>query len=383
VFLVPSKDLLALDIVAAQHNIRSMTNPLLTPIALGDIAAPNRILMAPLTRARSNREGLANPLMAQYYAQRAGAGLIISEATAISAEGRGWPNAPSIWNREQAESWKQVTQAVHDAGGRIVLQLWHMGRVSHPELHGIQPVSASATTAPGEAHTYQGKQPYVEARALETHEIPRLIADYENAALLAKEAGFDGVQLHGANGYLIDQFLRDGTNHRTDAYGGSIETRTRLLKEVTEALIRVWGAGRVSVRLSPNDGIQGVEDSDTYALFDHAAKVLDDLNIGFLEIRDPLPSGTFGSGLGPRRSAHLKTIFKGPVVDNADYTAESGEAALEKGEADAISYGRPFITNPDLVDRIAHGHPWTEGGDPSAWYGNSAEGYTSFPPYSA
>ncbi|MBB3955455.1 alkene reductase [Novosphingobium sediminicola] len=360
-----------------------MTNPLLSPIALGDITAPNRILLAPLTRGRSNREGLANPLMAQYYAQRAGAGLLISEATAISAEGRGWPNAPGIWNREQAESWKQVTQAVHDAGGRIVLQLWHMGRVSHPQLHGIQPVSASATTAPGEAHTFEGKQPYVEARALETHEIPRLIADYENAARLAKEAGFDGVQLHGANGYLIDQFLRDGTNHRTDDYGGSIENRTRLLKEVTQALIRVWGAGRVSVRLSPNDGIQGVEDSDTYALFDHAVKVLDDLNIGFLEIRDPLPSGTFGSGLGPRRSAHLKTIFKGPVVDNADYTAQSGAAALEKGEADAISYGRPFITNPDLVDRIAHGHPWTEGGDPSAWYGNSAEGYTSFPPYSA
>jgi len=358
-----------------------MTNPLLTPIALGDIAAPNRILLAPLTRVRSDRAGLANPLMAQYYAQRASAGLLISEATAISAEGHGWPNAPGIYSPEQTESWKQVTSAVHARGGRIILQLWHMGRVSHPSLHGIQPVSASATTAPGEAHTYEGKSPYVEARALETAEIPRLIADYGLAARNAKEAGFDGVQLHAANGYLIDQFLRDGTNHRTDQYGGSIENRTRLLKEVTQALINVWGAGRVSVRLSPNDGIQGVEDSDTNALFDHAAKVLDDLQIGFLEMRDPAPEGTFGAGLGPRRAAHLKTIFTGPLVDNSDYTAQTGAEAITSGAADAIAFGRAFITNPDLVERIAGGHPWAPANNPAEWYGAGPEGYTTYPAF--
>lgn len=359
-----------------------MTNPLLTPLALGDILAPNRILMAPVTRSRSDRQGLANPLMAEYYAQRASAGLLITEATAISQEGHGWPNAPGLYTPEQVASWKQVTDAVHARGGRIMVQLWHMGRVAHSANTGLQPVSASATAAPGDAHTYEGKKPYEQARPLETSEIPRLLADYRAAAEHAREAGFDGVQLHAANGYLIDQFLRDGTNHRTDQYGGSIENRTRLLAEVTQTLIDVLGKGRVSVRLSPNDGIQGVEDSDTFALFDHAAKVLDDLGIAFLEIRDPLPSGTFGSGMGPRRAAHLKTIFKGPLIDNADYTAETAAAALAAGEADGIAFGRPYIANPDLVERIAGGHPWAPS-DPATWYVPGAAGYTDYPVFSA
>ena len=358
-----------------------MTNPLLTPLALGDIALANRILMAPLTRARSNREGLANPLMAQYYAERASAGLIISEATAISLEARGWPNAPGIWNAGQTASWQQVTQAVHARGGRIVLQLWHMGRISHSSLHGIQPVSASATTAPGEAHTFEGTRPYEQARALDTAEIPRLIADYTVAAENAKRAGFDGVQLHGANGYLIDQFLRDGTNQRTDRYGGSIANRTRLLAEVTEALIGVWGRGRVGVRLSPNDAANGAEDSDIFALFDHAAGVLNDLGIAFLEMRDPPANGTFRAGLGARRAGHLKTIFKGPLIDNSDYTAQSAAAAVAAGEADGIAFGRPYIANPDLVERIAGDHPWASPGDPATWFFGSAEGYVGFPTY--
>jgi len=357
-----------------------MTNPLLTPIALGDIVAPNRILMAPLTRGRSNREGLANALMTQYYAQRASAGLLITEATAISLEGAGWPNAPGIYTAEQAESWKQVTSAVHARGGRIVLQLWHMGRVTHSANNGLQPVSASATTAPGETHTYDGKAPYEMARALGSDEIPRLLADYAAAAAHAREAGFDGVQLHAANGYLIDQFLRDGTNHRTDQYGGSIENRTRLLREVTQTLIDVLGKGRVSVRLSPNDGIQGVEDSDTYALFDHAVAVLDELGIGFLEMRDPAPGGTFGSGIGPRRAGHLKSIFKGPVIDNADYTVESASAAILAGQADGIAFGRAFISNPDLVERIVAGQDWAQS-DPGEWYGAGAKGYTDYPAF--
>lgn len=359
-----------------------MSNPLLTPLALGDILAPNRILLAPLTRARSDRAGLANPLMADYYAQRASAGLLITEATAISREGHGWPNGPGLYTPEQVASWKQVTDAVHAKGGRIIAQFWHMGRVAHSANTGLQPVSASATTAPGDAHTYDGKKPYEQARALETSEIPRLLADYAAAAANAREAGFDGVQLHAANGYLIDQFLRDGTNHRTDQYGGSIENRTRLLAEVTQTLIDVLGKGRVSVRLSPNDGIQGVEDSDTYALFDHAAKVLNDLGIAFLEIRDPLPTGTFGAGLGPRRAGHLKTIFKGPLIDNADYTAETAAAALTAGEADGIAFGRPFIANPDLVERIAAGHPLAKD-DPATWYVPGAKGYTDYPVFSA
>ena len=359
-----------------------MSNPLLTPLALGDITVPNRIIMAPLTRARSDQTGIATPLMVDYYSQRASAGLLITEATAISQEGLGWPNAPGLFTPEQIASWKTVTDAVHAKGGRIVVQLWHMGRLTHSANNGLQPVAPSAITAPGETHTYAGKAPYEAPRALETAEIPRLIADYRAAAVAAQQAGFDGVQLHAANGYLIDQFLRDGTNHRTDPYGGSLENRTRLLVEVTQALIDVLGKGRVSVRLSPNDSLQGTEDSDTYALFDVATQALNTLGIAFLEIRDPLPTGTFGSGLGPRRAAHLKTLFDGPLIDNADYTAETAAAAISAGEADAIAFGRPFIANPDLVERIAGGHPWASS-NPATWYAPGAEGYTDYPTFTA
>ena len=358
-----------------------MTNALFQPIQLGAIQAPNRILMAPLTRGRARTPSVPTPMMATYYRQRASAGLIISEATAISPEGAGWPSAPGIWSEEQTQAWKPVTDAVHDAGGRIVMQLWHMGRIVHPYfLGGEPPVSASATRAPGQAHTPLGKQDYATARPLRLDEIPRLVDDYGHAAENAKKAGFDGVQLHGANGYLIDQFLRNGSNLRDDDYGGPVENRTRLLGEVTRRLIEIWGAGRVSVRLSPNGESQGVDDSDPASIFGEAARVLQALDIGFLELREPGPDGTFGSTDVPKQGALIRSIFKGSLVLNSDYTAETAEADLVSGRADAISFGRPYISNPDLVERIRAGVEFAPNiGAPRTWYSAGEAGYTDYP----
>ncbi len=355
---------------------------LFDPIRLGAIEAPNRIIMAPLTRGRASMPGnIPNDVNRLYYEQRAGAGLIISEATGISSEGLGWPKAPGIWSDAQVEGWKPVVKAVHDAGGRIICQLWHMGRIVHPSYNdGALPVSSSATTAPGQAWTLTGKQPFVEARPLEISEVPRLLEDYRNAAEKAKAAGFDGVQLHAANGYLIDQFLRDNSNFREDEYGGSIENRIRLLIEVTEVLISVWGADRVSVRLSPNGDSQGVDDSNPEALFTAAAAALDQLGIGFLELREPGPEGTFGRTDVPKQSPVIRKVFKGPLVLNSDLTLEEGNALIESGLADAVSYGRPFISNPDLVERFRQGAALNED-KPMNWYiyEDPNEGYTDFP----
>jgi 2,4-dienoyl-CoA reductase-like NADH-dependent reductase (Old Yellow Enzyme family) len=252
---------------------------LFDPVRFGAIALPNRILMAPLTRGRATREAVPTPVMAEYYAQRASAGLIITEATGISREGLGWPSAPGLWNDAQVEGWKPVTDAVHDAGGRIVAQLWHMGRVVHPDLGGGQPVSASATTAPDFAHTYEGKKPYVESRAATHEDVDRIVGDYAAAARNAIAAGFDGVQVHGANGYLIDQFLRDSANHRTDEYGGSIENRLRLVTEVLSAVGDAIGMDRVGIRFSPNILSNGIEDSDPPALFVALAARLEELQV--------------------------------------------------------------------------------------------------------
>jgi len=355
---------------------------LFDPITVGGLTCPNRIWMAPLTRGRSTRDHVPTDLMATYYAQRASAGLIISEATGISVEGSGWPFAGGLWGAEHVAHWKTVTDAVHAAGGRIFAQLWHMGRIVHPSLHGVHPVSASATTAPGKAHTYDGKQPYVEARALAIEEIPRVIREYVAAARNAIEAGFDGVQLHAANGYLIDQFLRDGSNHRTDDYGGSIENRTRLLREVTEALIAAVGANRTAVRLSPNGDSQGVDDSAQTALFPAAAELLDALGIAFLELREPGPNGTFGKSDRPPVAPLIRKVFKGVLVLNSDYGLESGQAALAAGAADAISYGRKFLANPDLPYRFAEGIALNPD-DQKTWYSQGAEGYVTYPLASA
>lgn len=352
---------------------------LFDPIDLGAIQAPNRILMAPLTRGRATREHVPTPIMADYYGQRASAGLIISEATGISREGLGWPYAPGLWTDEQAAAWQPVTRAVHDAGGRIVAQLWHMGRIVHPDfLGGDKPVSSSATTAPGQAHTYAGKQAYAEARPLDVAEIPRLLDDYERATRNAIAAGFDGVQLHAANGYLIDQFLRDGANQRDDRYGGSPEGRIRLLVEVVERIASIAGADRTAVRFSPNGDTQGVIDSDPVSVFVPAAKALDSIGIAFLELREPGPDGTFGSTTQPKVSPAIREAFGRPLVLNQDFRHDEAQAALDSGVADAVAFGRTFLANPDLPARFRRGAALNP--DVMAtWYSRGPEGYVDYP----
>jgi len=302
---------------------------------------------------------------------------MLSEATGISLEGSGWPYAGGLWGGERVAHWKKVTDAVHQAGGRIFAQLWHMGRIVHPSLHGVQPVSASATTAPGKAHTYDGRQLYVEARSLAIEEIPRLIGDYVTAARNAIEAGFDGVQLHGANGYLIDQFLRDGSNKRSDIYGGPIENRLRLLREVVQALIDTVGKERTAVRLSPNGDSQGVDDSNQDALFPAAAAELSRLGIVFLELREPGPHGTFGRSDRPPVAPLIRKAFKGILVLNSDYDFERGESAVSSGAADAITFGRKFLANPDLPHRFAHNLA-LNADDQKTWYSQGPDGYINY-----
>lgn len=358
----------------------SILTTLFDPITVGAIQAPNRMFMAPLTRCRSTTEHVPTPIMGEYYAQRAGAGLIISEATGISQQGLGMPFAPGIWNEAQTEAWKPVIEQVHQAGGRIICQLWHMGRIVHPDfLNGEKPVSASATTAPGSVRTYAGKRDYVEARPLEISEIPGLLDDYQNAAENARKAGFDGVQLHAANGYLIDQFIRSGTNLRTDEYGGSAENRVRLLGEVTQRLVDVWGGDRVAVRLSPNGDSQGADDATPVETFTTAAKLLDSIGIAFLELREPPAHGTYGNTDVPPVSPDIRPVFNGPLVLNSDYFLENATAALAENRADAISFGRTFMTNPDLPERFRSGTELNPIDFTPTWYSQGAEGYTDYP----
>ncbi|MDQ3144389.1 MAG: alkene reductase [Pseudomonadota bacterium] len=352
---------------------------LFDPLQLGALTLPNRILMAPLTRGRATREGVPTAMMGEYYAQRAAAGLIISEATGISREGLGWPFAPGLWTAAQVEGWKPVIAAVREAGGRIVAQLWHMGRLVHPDfLGGAAPVSASAGTAPFKAHTYEGKKAYGEARALGTDQIERVVDDYVRAARGAMAAGFDGVQIHAANGYLIDQFLRDASNRRDDAYGGPIEHRLRFMSEVASAVAAEVGAERTGIRLSPNAVSYGVEDSDPVALFTAAAAELQRIGIAWIELREPGPQSTFAPSEIPPVSPAMRTVFSGPIVLNSDYDGPSGAARMAEGVADAISFGRPFLANPDLVERIRRGAPLNEW-DVATYYSQGAEGYTDYP----
>ena len=351
---------------------------LFEPITFGAIRAPNRIMMAPLTRGRATRSHVPTPLMGEYYSQRASAGLIISEATGIIQQGLGWPYAPGLWSNEQVNGWKPVVRAVHEAGGRIVAQLWHMGRLVHPDyLGGSLPVSASATIAPGHAHTYEGTKPYAESRALDLHEIIQIIDDYRRAAEHAMAAGFDGVQLHAANGYLIDQFLRDGTNRRTDRYGGTVENRIRLLIEVTQALISVAGADRTGVRLSPNDDPQGCGDSDSESLFTKAADALDKLRIAFLEMRASRPESTFRPAIR-QLVPTIRREFKGTLILNSDYSLDDASHALRLGEADAISFGRTFLANPDLPARLAK-RAALNPPNTKTFYTPGPAGYTDYP----
>jgi len=351
---------------------------LFEPLQLGVIELPNRIVMAPLTRARAGMEAVPNDLMAAYYAQRASAGLIISEATGISREGLGWPNAPGLWNESQVEGWKRVTDAVHAHGGRIVAQLWHMGRLVHPSVSCLQPVSSSATTAPDYAHTYMGKKPYVQARAASRDELKRIVDDYAIAARNAVAAGFDGVQVHGANGYLVDQFLRDGANFRTDEYGGSIENRLRFMTEVLEAVGGAIGVDKVGIRFSPNIYSQGVEDSDPVRLFRAVAKRLEELKVPWIELREPLQPTSAGAVPTEPISPAMRSHYSGKIVINSDYDWSSAWQRVQAGNADAVSIGRLFIANPDLVRRIALDAPLNEG-DSATYYSGGAEGYVDYP----
>ena len=358
-----------------------MHDALFQPLQLGAFTAKNRIIMAPLTRGRSDPGSVPNAMMTEYYRQRAGAGLIISEATGISVEGLGWPAAPGIWNDAQVEGWKAVTAAVHAEGGKIVLQLWHMGRIVHPDFLGGEPgVSASATTAPDHAHTPTGRKPHEQARAATLDDIKRIVGDYAHAAANAKLAGFDGVQLHGANGYLVDQFLRAETNLRTDLYGGSPANRTRFMREVLEAIIAVWGADRVSIRLSPNGISQGCDDPDPASIFGEAARVIQELGVSFVELRQPGPEGTFGRTDVPFQDGLIRSIYKGPLMLNSDYDAAQADADVAAGRCDAISFGRPYISNPDLAERIRVGAEWAANVNvPKSWYLPGPEGYIDYP----
>ena len=351
---------------------------LFDPLRIGDLELPNRIVMAPLTRARSCCDAVPTAIMATYYAQRASAGLIISEATGISREGLGWPDAPGLWSQAQVEGWKPVTDTVHKAGGRIVAQLWHMGRLVHPSLGGGQPVSASATLAPDFAHTYQGKKPYTLAREATAEDIERIVGDYVRAAKNAIAAGFDGIQLHGANGYLIDQFLRDSANFRTDDYGGSIDNRLRFVTEVIEAVGDAIGMDKVGIRFSPNILSQGVEDSDPQALFVALAERLEELKVPWIELREARRPTSAGSVPTAPVSPAMRPIYSGAIFLNSDYDGPSARARMAEGVADGIAFGRPFISNPDLVQRIATGAPFSPG-DERTYYSGGSEGYIDYP----
>ncbi len=345
---------------------------LFDPIKAGALNLKNRIWMAPLTRSRAGASRVPNDLMAEYYSQRAGAGLIISEATAISRMGYGWKDAPGMYTDEQEEAWKATTHAVHTQGGKIVLQLWHMGRLSHPDfLEGDLPVSASAIAADGFARSLEGNVPYVTPRPLTKDEIKRTVQDYAMAAQRAMRAGFDGVEIHGANGYLIDQFLRDGSNTRTDEYGGSINNRVRFLLEVTEAVTDAVGSDHTGLRLSPMNGYQSMNDSNLEALFTHAAQELNRFNLAFLHVRET-------SNKPLIVTATMRKVYEGVMAGNDAYDFEKAQKALDDGILDAVAFGVPFIANPDLVERFAS-HAPLNAPYPESFYKGGAEGYTDYP----
>lgn len=344
---------------------------LFEPLQVGDLSLKNRIVMSPLTRCRASAGRIPNAIMAEYYAQRASAGLILSEATSVTKMGVGYPDTPGIWSAEQVEGWKQVTKAVHAVGGKIVLQLWHVGRISHSYyLDGAQPVAPSAIAAEGHVRLLDKGEPYPVPRALELSEIPAIIEDYRKGAENAKLAGFDGVEVHGANGYLLDQFLQDSTNKRTDIYGGSIENRARLMLEVTDAVIAVWGAGKVGMHLAPRGDAQSMGDSNPLATFSYVAKELGKRKIAFIFTREHQG----GDSISPQ----LKKEFGGVYIANEGFTKESAEQVVSGGIADAVAFGKAYIANPDLVARFQQNAP-LNAPKPESFYGAGTEGYTDYP----
>ena len=356
----------------------SQPSLLLSPFQLGPLTLRNRMVMAPMTRSRAAAGNVAAELAIEYYRQRAGAGLIVTEGTQVSPRGVGYLGTPGIYTEAQTAGWKKITDAVHERGGKIFAQLWHVGRVSHPALqpNGELPVAPSAVTPAGHARTLSGPQPHVEPRALELGEVPEVVGEFATGARCALEAGFDGVEIHGANGYLIDQFLRSGTNLRTDEYGGSPENRVRFLREVTAAVATVWGADRVGVRLSPLSPFNDMSDSDPFATFGAAAAALDGFGLAYLHL--VVPGGDSADSEAGRMSAHLRERFHGTLMVNGGFTRETAEAVLAAGRADLVSFGSSFLANPDLPERFAQGAP-LNAPNPATFYGGGAEGYTDYP----
>lgn len=348
------------------------------PIVIGNYHLPNRMIMAPMTRGRAETGYIPNNIMAEYYSMRSQAGLIVTEATAISPQGYGWLNAPGIWNQEQVAGWKLITNAVHANNGRIFLQLWHMGRVSHPDfLNGDIPVAPSEIAANGETHTPSGKKNYVTPRALTIAEIHSTIQNYATAAQLAIEAGFDGVEIHAANGYLIDQFIRDCSNQRTDEYGGNIEKRLRFLTEVCDAVCEEIGANKVGVRLSPTNHYNDMKDSNPVATFSAAALALNQFELAYLHIMEALP-GHMLAAEGERVLPYIRKEYNGILIANGGYDKALANAALAKNEADAIAFGTTFLANPDLVKRFKIDAKLNDP-DYATLYTHGAKGYTDYP----
>ena len=350
-----------------------------SPFTLGPLALPNRVVMAPMTRNRAGAGNVPVAMNATYYAQRSSAGLIVSEATQVSPQGVGYPGTPGIHSAEQVAGWKLVTEAVHKAKGRIYLQLWHVGRISHPSLQpgGTLPVAPSAIAPAGQAMTYDGMKPFVTPRALETAEISGVVEDFRRGAENAKAAGFDGVELHGANGYLIDQFLRDGANKRTDRYGGSAANRVRLLAEVTEAITGVWGSDRVGVRLSPAAAFNDMADSHPAATFSTAVGELNRFGLAYLHIVEPIAGDTVAAGEMPD-IRFFRKIWRGALMGNKGYDLARANAAIRDGAADLVSFAALFLANPDLPERFRRGGPFNPP-DRKTFYGGSAGGYIDYP----
>ncbi|MDP3608489.1 MAG: alkene reductase [Methylophilus sp.] len=355
-----------------------MSKDLFSPATLGSISLKNRIVMAPLTRNRAGEGAVPQPINVTYYEQRATAGLIVTEATPISAMAHGYPALPGIYTDAQVAGWKKITDAVHAKGGKIVIQLWHVGRISHPSLlpNNALPVAPSAIKPAGKAFTYQGLVDYVEPRALDASELPAIVQDYVHATQCAIAAGFDGVEIHAANGYLLDQFLRDGSNQRTDQYGGSYENRARLLMEVTSAVVDVIGADKVGVRLSPVNPFNDMKDSNPQAIFNYVATALNQFNLAYLHA---VEGGIHGGGeADPFDFSAFRQLFKGAYMANLSYDKARGNAAIASGHADVIAYGVPFIANPDLVERFKQDAPLNEA-DSKTFYGGTEKGYTDYP----
>ncbi len=354
--------------------------PLLSPVKLGRYELRNRVVMAPMTRDRADNPDFApTALHAEYYGQRAGAGLIVTEGSQVSPQGVGYVNTPGIHSQAQISGWKKVTEAVHARGGRIFLQLWHVGAVSHPDFHGgALPVSASAFNPQAKAYTPDGGlKDTVAARALETHEVKAVVKDFVQGAVNAIAAGFDGVEIHGANGYLVQQFLRDSSNQRTDEYGGSIENRARFLFEIVEGVTKAVGADRTGLRLSPTNTWNSPADSDSRALYDYVIGKLNGYSLAYLHLRDaggPVTDPTQVADV----TGHYRKLYKGTLITNTGYTRESGNAAVAEGRADLVAFGVPFIGNPDLVERFRSGAELAKA-DPATFYTPGAKGYTDYP----